>query len=84
MAGAKFFFKCTLFLHGFLGIKIERVKKNPSWCHSGKSSEQNKTSNIPTGLIDFCQTCQPGSKMSFRNKHVQIFDCGLRKNKNAE
>ena len=55
----------TRLLLAFLGIKTERDKKNPVCCHSSRSSGQNEISNVLIALIDFCQTCQPGSKMSF-------------------
>ena len=60
----KFFFKTTFFLLLSTKTKRDLEKKNPTWSHSGRSSEQNET-NMTIGLIDFCQTYQPGSKMSF-------------------
>ena len=66
--------KIPLFLHGFFGVKTEwDLKKNDTWCHSGRSSEQNETLNMPIRLVDFCQTCRRGSKMSFWDKHVWYF-----------
>ena len=47
----------------FFKTKTERDKKNPTWCHSGRRSEQNETFKMPIELIDFCQTCKSGSKM---------------------
>ena len=45
----------------FLGYNLNEIEKNPTWCDSGRSSKQNHTSKTPIGLIDFCQTCQPGT-----------------------
>ena len=59
-------------------------KKNLTWCHSGKSSEQAETLNMQIWLMDVCQTYQRGSKMLFWDKHVYSFDCEWRKNKNEK
>ena len=70
MKDLQFFFEFTLFLHCFLGIRTERNSKNPTWCLNDRSFEQNETLKTLIGLTDYCQACQPGSKMSFLDKHV--------------
>ena len=66
MAEQIFFFKITLILRLFFlffGDK-NNIFKNPTWCYSGRNSKQDETPKMPVGLIDFCQTCPLGLKMS--------------------